>query len=417
METEPYSDTHWQRAIILVDMNAFFASIEQLDNPKLRGKPVAITNGEQGTAIITCSYEARRYGIKTGMRLQEALHHCPNLIHRPSRPQRYAKISSTIMHALRDITPDIEVFSVDEAFLDVTACQHLLGSPESIARQVKRKVWEASGLLCSVGVSGDKTTAKYAAKLKKPNGLCVIAPQTAKAWLHSVPITELCGIGQGIASFLARYGVHHCGDMEKIPISILSKRFGNLGRRIWYMCQGADPSPVTTAIPQAKSMGHGKVLPPNTKDTNTILIYLLHMSEKLAARLRRHHMQAGVFFIGLRSRQHGWIGDRYRHTLPTDDGATIFNLCQQMLNERWQHQGVWQVQVTALDPNSSEGQLDLFAQENKKVQRLNLARDHINESFGDFAVTPARLLKRTSMPDVIAPAWKPHGHRQSIAKK
>lgn len=292
------SFTPWPRAIILVDMNAFFASIEQKDFPELRERPVAVTNGGQGTCIITCSYEARAYGIKTGMRLPEARRLCPKLVQCPSRPHRYAEISRGIMRALHDVTPDMEVYSVDEAFLDVTHCQRLHGSPVRMGEMVRERVWEASGLLCSVGVSGDKTTAKYAAKFKKPNGFTVIPPWEAKDRLRDVPVTELWGIAHGIGNFLARYGVYRCGDIERLPIGILAKRFGNLGRRIWYMCQGADPDPVRPHVPDPKSMGHGKVIPPNTTDRDTVLTYLLHMSEKLAARLRRHDMKAQRFFRG-----------------------------------------------------------------------------------------------------------------------
>ena len=130
---------YWPRAIILVDMNAFFASVEQLDHPEWRGQPVAITNGLTGTCIITCSYEARAYGIATGMRIRRARELCPDLIQCPAHPERYATVSTNIMEALLDITPDVEVFSVDEAFLDVTHCQKLLGPPALIAQQVKQK--------------------------------------------------------------------------------------------------------------------------------------------------------------------------------------------------------------------------------------------------------------------------------------
>ncbi len=217
-------------------MNAFFASIEQLDHPEWRSRTVAITNGEQGTCIITSSYEARAYGVKTGMRLKEARQLCPTLIQCPSHPQRYAEVSTHIMESLQTITPDVEVFSVDEAFLDVTHCQSLLGTPEQIARLTKQTVFADSGLLCSVGVSGDKTTAKYAAKQNKPDGMTVIPPWQAQARLHNVPVADLCGIAKGIGGFLAERGVHVCGDMAKLPISALAARFGNLGRRIWYMC-------------------------------------------------------------------------------------------------------------------------------------------------------------------------------------
>ncbi|VAX10157.1 DNA polymerase IV, partial [hydrothermal vent metagenome] len=236
----------WPRAIILLDMNAFFASVEQRDRPEWRGRPVAITNGQQGTCIITCSYEARAYGVKTGMRLKQGRQLCPGLIQCPADPQRYAATSTAIMEVLSEITPDLEVFSVDEAFLDVTHCQQLLGSPEQIARLAKRKVFKVSGLLCSAGLSGDKTTAKYAAKLHKPNGLTIIPPWEAEQCLKNVPVTELCGIAEGIGGFLAQHGVHVCGDMKQLPISVLARRFGNLGRRIWYMAQGRDPEPLQT---------------------------------------------------------------------------------------------------------------------------------------------------------------------------
>jgi DNA polymerase-4 len=243
------SRQEWPRAIILADMNAFFASVEQQDHPEWQGLPVGITNGLQGTCIITSSYEARAYGIRTGMRVKEALKLCPDFIQCPARPQRYAGVSSNIMQSLQQITPYIEVFSVDEAFLDVTHCQKLHGRPEEIARRVKKIIYQVSGVLCSVGVSGDKTTAKYAAKLNKPDGLTVIPPWQSRQRLKEVPVTELCGIAGGIGRFLAEHGVHICGDMAKLPISVLARRFGNPGRRIWYMCQGADPdlNPLATA--------------------------------------------------------------------------------------------------------------------------------------------------------------------------
>lgn len=408
------SSAPWPRAIILVDMNAFFASIEQRDNPEWRGQPVAVTNGSQGTCIITCSYEARTYGIKTGMRLREAKQRCPHLIQVPARPQQYATVSEAIMCALNVITPTLEIFSVDECFLDVTACQNLLGTPENIGHLARQKVLEASGLLCSIGVSGDKTTAKYAAKLQKPNGFTVIPPWEAKERLKSVPVTELCGIGNGIGRFLARYGVYTCGDMERLPIGILIKRFGNIGRRIWYMCQGLDPEPVHTEVKAPKSMGHGKVMPPNTQSKKIILVYLQHMCEKLAARLRRYDMQAQCFFISWRTQWEGWLGKKSKIAFPTDDGKVIYQLGQTILSETWNGQPLCQVQVTALDPQAMQQQRDLFEKPNEKREILNTTVDGINERYGEFAIAPAPLLTRSSMPNVIAPAWKPYGHRRTV---
>ena len=404
----------WPRAIILVDMNAFFASVEQLDYPELRGRPICVTNGLQGTGIITCSYEARAFGIKTGFRLKKAKELCPELIQCPARPERYAEVSRSIMYALRDITPDVEIFSVDEAFLDVTKCQKLYGSPVEMAKMVKQKVYEASGLLCSIGVSGDKTTAKYAAKLKKPNGFTVISPCRAKQALSNVPVTELCGIAKGIGRFLASYGVYTCGDMEKLPISVLAKRFGNIGRRIWHMCQGSDPEDVHMDIAAPKSMGHGKVMPPNTKDKETILKFLQHMSEKLAARLRRHELEAQTFFIGLRSLDYAWVGSKAKLEKPANDGRQLYQLAKQIVLMYWQGQGVSQVQITALDPVPMNQQLDLFIEEDEKTKVRNQVIDLINERYGEFALSSARLINRSKMPNVISPAWKPDGHRQTI---
>jgi DNA polymerase-4 len=404
----------WPRAIALVDMNAFFASVEQRDRAEWRGRPVAITNGRQGTCIITCSYEARAYGIKTGMRLKQARQLCPELIQCPAHPERYAATSTAIMEALQDITPDIEIFSVDEAFLDITRCQRLLGTPPQIAQMAKQKVFDASGILCSIGVSGDKTTAKFAAKLNKPNGLTVIPPWEAAEWLREVPVTGLCGIAGGIGGFLATHGVQTCGDMEKLPISVLASRFGNPGRRIWYMCQGQDPAALQQDVPAPKSIGHGKVVPPNTRDIAVLLTYLMHMSTKVGTRLRRHQLQAQNFAIGLRTSE-GWLGGKLRSALPTNDGQQIMALCRRVIDETWRGQGVHQVQVTALDPvNTCSSQLELFNATDSARDEANIAMDTVNRRYGELALAPARLLNRSSMPNVIAPAWKPFGHRQTI---
>jgi len=405
----------WPRAIIHLDMNAFFAAIEQRDFPGLQGKPVAVTNGITGTCIITSSYEARAHGVHTGMRLKEARRLCPDIIQRPSRPRAYAAVSTTIMNLLRDITPDIEVFSVDEAFLDVTHCQRLHGTPARIALMAKARVFKATGLLCSVGISGDKTTAKFAAKLQKPNGLTIIPPWHARQRLHNEPATALCGIADGIGQFLAEHGAITCGDVGQLPISVLSRRFGNLGRRLWLMCRGEDPDKVHLDVAAPKSIGHGKVMPPDTRDHDVLLTYLQHMSEKVAARLRRHNMEAKHFYIGLRSRN-GWIAETLHTAMPTQQGKTLLKLCRYLLRNRWHGESIHQIQVTALHPSPHGQQLELFDDNENSTNTSNPVMDDINKHYGEFTLAPARLLKRSDMPNVIAPAWKPDGHRQTIDK-
>lgn len=405
--------THWERLILLVDMNAFFASVEQMDHPEWKGRPLCITNGSQGTTIITASYEARGYGIRTGMRLPEAKQLCPELIRVPSHPKRYVEVSTTIMKALESITPDIEIFSVDEAFLDATHVQSLWGSPLQIAKLTKQTVYDASGLLCSVGVSGDKTTAKFAAKQDKPNGLTIIPPWKAEERLSHAPVTALCGINKGIGGFLAQYGVASCGDMKKIPMSVLSQRFGNLGKRIWLMAQGRDPAPVSNYIAPPKSIGHGKVIPPNTTDKKTILTYLHHMSEKVGTRLRKHGMVASHFYIGIKA-DIGWLSEKPRIT-PTADGKQIYDIAKHAFCSLWSGEGIHQVQITALDPQEiKHQQLDLFTEPMEVRHEVNQVTDKINQRYGEFAIAPASLLDRSTMPNVISPAWRPSGHRKTI---
>lgn len=383
----------WKRAIILVDMDAFFASVEQLDNPDLLGKPVAITNGSQGSTIITASYEARKYGINTGTKLKDAKQRCPELIQLGSNHRRYSQISRKIMAALQDITPDIEIFSVDEAFLDITHCQRLHGDPVSIAHLVQKTVWEAAGMTCSVGLSGDKTTAKLAAGINKPVGLQVIPPWEAEETLAMLPVSRLCGIGSAITQFLAKHGVRVCGDMKKIPVSVMTRRFGPFGYRLWMMCQGKDPTAVDSNIYAPKSIGHGKVTPPKTTDKTTVQTVFLRMCEGVAKRLRRHGLSAQYFMVGMRINFAGWVKIKTRLVIPTCDGQDIYALCLRLMKENW-HKGmtVQQVQVTALDPRPTNQQADFFNQAPDSRKSRHQAIDAIQSRFGPDAIGPARML-------------------------
>ena len=408
---------NWSRIIALVDMNAFFASIEQARNPNLIGKPIGITNGIKGSCIITCSYEARAYGVHTGMRVKEAKKLCPSFLQLPSNPILYAKISTDIMNILYEITPDIEIFSVDEAFLDMTYCKKIWDNAEDIAKKIKEKVFSVSGVHCSIGISGDKTTAKYAAKLRKPNGLTIIEPWNAEDILRDVSVLDLCGINKGIGAFLAKRGVFTCGEVKKIPIGVLGQRFGNPGRRIWYMCQGKDPEKVKNNFKTPKTIGHGKVMPPNTRSKNIIYMYLIHMSEKVAQRLRKNSLCAQKFFIGLKTNK-DWIGcKQIKTTYPTNDSRQIVKLCKRLLDQYWNGEGIYQVQLTALDPREENGQIDLFNERNGESSKLNGVIDSINQRYGDFTLASANLLNRSDMPNIISPAWKPYGHRQTIFQK
>lgn len=406
----------WPRAIIHIDMNAFFASVEQRDFPELRGRPVGVTNGAVGTTLITRSYEARAFGVKTGMRVYEARRLCPGLIQRPARPKVYAAVSTRIMHALRDISPDVEVFSVDEAFIDVTHCQRLYGPPEHIAWLARQRILEISGgLPCSIGVAGNKSTAKIASELERPNGLTVIPPWEARDRLDGIPMEKLCGLGPYIAEFLSLYGARTCGDVARLPLTVLARRYGVTGKYLWLACQGRDTEPLLTEIAPPESVGHGKVLPPHTASALVIEVYLRHMCEKVAARLRRYDMRAGRLYVGLRLEASGETVDQlFTLAYGTPDGKRLFELARKFLRCRWRGQAVTHVQVTALRLQSASGQLELFPAADTRLTRRFSAIDRINLRYGEFTLAPATLLGRSSMPNVIAPAWRPDGHRQHI---
>ena len=412
---------YWPRAIIHLDMNAFFASVEQRDFPELRGRPIGITNGAVGTTLITCSYEARACGVKTGMRLYEARRLCPAIVQRPARPKVYAAVSTRIMHVLLDISPDVEVFSVDEAFIDVTHCQRLHGGLDHIAQRVRQRIHEISGgLPCSIGVAGTKSTAKIASDMQKPNGLTIIRPWEARHRLAGLPMEKVCGLGPRIAEFLSQHGARTCGDVARLPMTVLARRYGVTGKYLWLACQGKDTEPVATGIAPPQSVGHGKVLPPHTASGRVIEIYLRHMCEKVAARLRRYAMQAGQLYVGLRlasarsSCRHEDIGQLFMLPYGPPDGRGLFNLALKFLGRRWRGEAVTHVQITALQLRSASGQLELFPAEDACATRRFSAIDRINLRYGEFTVAPATLLERSTMPNVIAPAWRPDGHRQHI---
>lgn len=398
----------WRRMVALIDMDAFFASVEQLDHPRLRGRPVGIVNGEQGSSIVAASYEAKRLGISTGTRCAEAFGITKEFVRIVARPARYAEISGQIMSALHDVSPEIEVFSVDEAFLDLTSCQsYYRHQPERIVQLIRDTVLEASGgLTCSVGLSGDKTTAKWAAKQNKPCGSLIVLPEEAEATLAPVPLTELCGIGPGMAQFFGEYGVYVCGDMKKIPISVPARRFGNLGRRLWLMAQGRDPAPVDTRQHEAKSLSHAKIMPPGLRNPAVLQTYYMHLAEKMAVRLRRDGLMVRDFHIGLRAPE-GWRHASMQSELPTDDGLAIFQLCKRFLRQHWFGEVVQQIYVHGSDPAPAGTQPDFFGQ--PKDSASNRVMDAVNEQFGAFTMHRATMHEHAGTAPIISPAWARNG--------
>ena len=403
-----------EKIFIHVDMNAFFASIEQRDYPKLLGKPVAVTNGEHGSCIITSSYEARAFGIKTGMRISDGRKICPYLVQRPSRPKVYAATSTRIMNILHNITPDIQIYSVDEAFLELTNCMKIYKKINYVAYKIKDLIYKSENLKCSIGISFSKSLAKYASKVNRPDGITYINRNNYHEYLDNSPIDTLCGVSTGVKSFLNHHGVYKCSDMKKLPISILSNRFGNIGKKIWLMANGNDFEGLISDLNHPKSLGHGKVLKPNTKSSYLIKKVFLRMSNKLALRLRKSNYESNIFLIGIKIKA-GWIQKKIKIEKATCNRSDIFNICLSYLNLFDKNTGIYQVQVTALNPLKKNTQMDIFSEDNDKSQILDQVLENIYDKFGPDTINPARLISdHTDSPDVIAPAWRPSGHRKSV---
>ena len=403
-----------KKIFIHVDMNAFFASIEQRDYPELEGKPIAVTNGKHGSCIITSSYEARAFGIKTGMRIRDGRKICPHLVQRESRPKAYAATSVRIMNVLQNITPDIQIYSVDEAFLELTHCMKIYKEINHVVYKIKDLIYQKVNLKCSIGISFSKSLAKYASKINKPDGITYITRENYHKYLDNSSIDTLCGVSKGIKNFLNEHGVYKCSDMKNLPISILANRFGNIGRKIWLMANGSDFEGLTPDPNHPKSLGHGKVLMPNTKSRYLIKKIFLRMSNKLSSRLRKSNYESKIFLIGIKIKA-GWVQKKIKMEKPTCNQNEIFNICLFYLNLFDKNIGIFQVQVTALNPVKKNIQIDIFSQEKNEDLILDQALDNISDKFGPDAIKPARLMSDDKdSPDVIAPAWRPVGYRKSV---
>ncbi|MBI5810329.1 MAG: DNA polymerase IV, partial [Deltaproteobacteria bacterium] len=291
-----------KRVILHLDMNAFFASVEQRANPQLRGKPIAVTGSGERTVVTTASYEARAYGVKTGMNRFEAKKLCPHIIFVIGDNRKYIEASGRVLNILKGFSPMVEVFSIDEAFLDLTGTYGLFGPPEGIAMEIKKRIMDETGLTCSIGIAPNKLLAKLASDMKKPDGLVVIKEDDVTETLEALPVRELCGIGPKLTEGLSAMGIRTCGELGRAPASALRARFGIIGERLKLMGQGMDESPVMAAGEEgeAKSVGHSMTLPEDVSDSAAIDRYLLKLSEMVGSRARRYGLKGRKVSLTIR---------------------------------------------------------------------------------------------------------------------
>ena len=288
--------------ILHVDLDAFFAAVEQRDRPELRGRPVVVggAGGSDARGVVSAaSYEARRFGIHSAMPLRTAAALCPDAVFLPVDGARYVAASGEVMAILARFTPRVEPISIDEAFLDVAGSEALFGPPEAIAHAIKAAVRSEVGLTASVGVASTKLVAKIASDLQKPDGLVVVRAGAEATFLAPLPIRRLWGIGEKTRLALADFGVRTIGDLATIPPDALRRRFGEHGARLAERARGIDPSPVEPSQ-DAKSVSHEHTFDVDTSDREVIERTLLGLSEGVAARLRAAGLRAGVVAVKVR---------------------------------------------------------------------------------------------------------------------
>lgn len=402
-----------ERTILHIDQNAYFASVEQQANPALRGKPIAVV-GSGRTVVTTASYEARVYGVKTGMTKWEAQRACPHIIFVVGDNRKYTHTSTQINLIFREYTPLVETFSIDEAFLDVTDSLTLFGSAENIAYRIKAQIRHRFGLTCSVGIAPNKLLAKLASEMKKPDGLTIIRPEEVGGIMEIVPIEDLCGIGKKTQRQLQLLGIRTCGDLGRFPVDILRRKFGVIGERLHYMGLGIDDSPVVPfeEADEVKSVGHSMTLDRDITERRDIHKYLLQLSEMVGRRARRYGVAGKTVHLTIRYSDFSTFGRQQTRNRPTNASEEIYEEAVKILEsyDLWQPVRLLGVRITNLCYQRE--QLPLFDADRRKVLATG-AMDAVNNKYGDFCVTFGSLLdiEEEKGSFVISPAWRPSGIR------
>jgi DNA polymerase-4 len=401
------------RTILHIDQNAFFASVEQQASPALRGKPIAVVGGHGRTVITTSSYEARAFGVKTGMTVWQAKHCCPKLIVVVGDNRKYQYTSSQIVEIFRDYTPQVEVFSIDEAWLDVTHSLGLFGSAESIAYLIKSRIKHRFGITCSIGIAPNKLLAKLASDMVKPDGLTMIKPGEVSRILERIPVGELCGIGKKTAYQLKVININTCGELGRCDEALLTRKFGIVGRRLKEMGQGIDDSPVIQFGEEddVKSVGHSSTLERDINDPVEIRRFLLQLSEMVGSRARRYGVSGKTVHLYVRYADYfsSW-GKQTTSKSYINLSDEIFKAALSILNTVELEQPVRLLGISLSNLKHQAEQLPLFEDERKKLFAVQ-AMDKINERFGLMAVTYGSLLpgKENAGSHVIPPSWRPDG--------
>jgi DNA polymerase IV len=389
------SERAWLRIIAHADMDAFYAAIEQRDDPSLRGRPLLVGPPSARGVVLTASYEARPYGVGSAMPMATARRMCPSAVIVPPRFDRYQEVSATIMKVFSDFSPDVEALSLDEAFLDMTGSEQLFGDPESIGRRLKSAIREATGgLTASVGLSATKYVAKVASACQKPDGLTVVPPEEAKAWLAPLSVSWLWGAGLKTQARLHQLGMYTIGDLARADPRFLSAKLGNAGLHFHTLAQAEDPRPVIGRR-ASKSLGSEHTLDKDVRNKADIKFHLRRSADTIGRRLRKKNYVAFGVGVKLKTADFQIVTRQHRLGEPTDVAERLYAVGVALL-DLVDHPGPFRlIGLVAYDLVDIDNlmQLDLFSAFARQRQ-LEVAIDDLAERFGADVVYRADDLNK-----------------------
>jgi DNA polymerase IV len=382
-----------QKKIIHVDMDAFYASVEQRDNPELRGKPVVVGGSPQSRGVAsTCSYEARKYGIRSAMPLAEAYRRCPQAIFVPVNGRKYREVSLQINKIFHDYTPIVEPLSLDEAFLDVTGSTRLFGSAENIAKEIKARIQKELELTASVGLACNKFLAKIASDLKKPNGLVVVAPDKIQQFLDPLPVERIWGVGVKTAERLHGLNIRCVRELRQLEVEYLERLFGIGGNQLYHLARGIDERPVEIER-GVKSIGREITFSEDIRDREALATFLLELTVDVGRKLRKEALKAKTINLKLRFKDFSTITRARTLDSLTNLDEDIFASTSELLQEVVLKDSVRLIGVSVSNLSDQEdSQLSLFAEPKQEKENLTKAVDQLKERFGEKSIIRARLL-------------------------
>ena len=386
-----------ERRIIHVDMDAFYAAVEQRDNPELRGQPVIIGGKPQSRGVVsTASYEARKYGIRSAMPLIEAYRLCPQGIFVPPDHSKYRRVSDEIMQIFQHYTPLVEPISLDEAFLDVTGCQRLFGDSLQIAQGIKAQIKSQLDLTASIGIAANKFLAKIASDLEKPDGLVVINRENIAKIIWPLSVQKLWGIGSKSAARLVDLNIKTIGQLARSSPDLLAKTLGSWGLEVYHLANGIDERPV---IPErdAHSIGHETTFSQDIKDQEYLTRVLLEIAQDVGWRLRRAGLCGKT--VTLKVRYPDFKTITRSHTLSTEfnqDDVIYQEAVKLLIVNHLSQKSIRLIGITVsglIREEKVKQQFSLFTEKEDKSKNLYQALDKINIKFGRKTITRARLLR------------------------